>query len=384
MDKKYYAYNASPVSFAMPEMGMGIIPATATSPQRMCYKRIPRAVEYRPDGVEINVYAPDAKTVEIAGTRVTRWGPAKHALAPAGDGWWKALLTDVPPGPQFVDFFFDGVRQLYDQAPICYAHNLHYNFIEGPELNDDFYDYKDVPHGAVRAEFYESKHTESLRCCWVYTPPSYDTCPEKKYPVLYLQHGGGENETGWIWQGKINFIMDNLLAEGKCEEMIVVMNSGHAYTPESQEEGVLPGDLGALLLGDCIPFIEGKFRVIADKAHRALAGLSMGSYQTQWIAFNHPDVFDWLGIFSGSIDNAFDEIRTAKFLTAENAANFNSQHKLLFYSRGMQEGGARLPAEVEELRSRGIKAEYYTCEGVHEWQTWRYAAHEFVQLIFKD
>ena len=111
----------------------------------------------------------------------------------------------------------------------------------------------------------------------VYTPPGYEEDLDKRYPVLYLLHGGGENETGWIWQGKINLIMDNLLAEGKCKEMIVVMNFGHAYAPDTQQAGVLPGQIDQLLLKDCIPFIEGRFRTVKDKAHRAIAGLSMGS-----------------------------------------------------------------------------------------------------------
>jgi len=384
--KKYYAVNSSPLSFAMPGMMMEIIPAApdGSAPQKMCYRRRPRAIEFRENGVEFNVYAPGAKSVEVSGTQGTLWGQEKHPLKEVGDGWWQALITDIPAGVQFTYYFIDGKKVLYEHAPVSYGHNMVCNFVDVPDKNLDFYDWKDVPHGAVRCEFYESSHTGDLRNCWVYTPPGYDREPDKKYPVLYIQHGGGENETGWFWQGKINFIIDNLLARNKCEEMIVVSNFGHAYTPESNEEGVLPGDLGALLMNDCIPFIEKRFRVIPDKSARALCGLSMGSYQTQWIAFNNPDVFDYIGIFSGSVDNAFPEISTAKFLTAENAENFNSQHKLLFYSRGMQEGGERLPGEIEELRRRGIKAEYFTCDGVHEWQVWRKSAHAFVQMIFKN
>ena len=385
MDKKYYTLNASPVNFAMTEMWMGTIPGSADGSvrPRMCYMRRPRAIEFREDGVEFNVYAPNAKTVEISGTQGTLWGQEKHALEPVGEGWWKTLIKDIPAGVQWMYYFFDGVEHLYEHAPICYAHNRHCNFVDVPAKDFDFYDFKDVPHGAVRCEYYESKFTGALRNCWVYTPPSYDYSPDRTYPVLYIQHGGGENETGWIWQGKINLILDNLIASGECEEMIAVTNFGHAYAPTSNQEGVLPGDLGKLLLGDCIPFIERRFRVKADKANRALCGLSMGSYQTQWIAFNNPEWFDYIGIFSGTVGNAFDEIKTDKFTTAENAALFNSQHKLLFYSRGMQEGGDRLPGEIEELRKNGIKAEYFLCDGVHEWQVWRKSAHDFVKRIFK-
>ena len=160
------------------------------------------------------------------------------------------------------------------------------------------------------------------------------------------------------------------------------MNFGHAYTPTSQQEGVLPGQIDQLLIKDCIPFIEGRFRTYKDKAHRAIAGLSMGSYQTQWTAFNNPDYFDYIGIFSGTVGNAFPEVNTEKFTTAENAEKFNSQHKLLFFSRGMLEGGEKLPGELKALTDNGIKVEYFLCDGIHEWQTWRKSAHAFLKLLF--
>ena len=147
-------------------------------------------------------------------------------------------------------------RQLYEHAPICYAHNRLCNFVDVPDPEFDFYDFKDVPHGAVRCEYYRSSFTGTLRSCWVYTPPCYDADTEKHYPVLYLLHGGGENETGWFWQGKINLILDNLIAEGKCKEMIAVANFGHAYAPDSRQEGVLPGHIERLLLDDCIPSVS--------------------------------------------------------------------------------------------------------------------------------
>ena len=383
MDKRYYAYNSSPLSFAMPEMQMKLVSNPETG-RRMYYSRVRRAIEFVDGGVEFNVYAPDAKTVEVSGTQMTTMGQEKRPLALIGDGWWQAVFSDIPPGVQFLDYFINGVRTIYEHAPISYGHNRMCNFADIPDSSIDFYDFKDVPHGAVRCEYYESSYTQALRNCWVYTPPGYDENPDKRYPVLYIQHGGGENETGWFWQGKINFIADNLIAAGKCEEMIIVSNFGHAYTPESQSEGVLPGDVGKLIINDCIPFIDKRFRTITEKSSRALCGLSMGSFQTQWTAYNNPDVFDYLGVFSGSINNTFDEINVSEFMTAENAEKFNSWHKLLFYSRGMQEGGETLPSEVEEINARGIKAEYYLSEGIHEWQTWRYAAHAFLQKLFKD
>lgn len=384
--KKYDTLNAGPLNFAETEMWMGMIPASPDGkiPRRMAYVRQLRAIEFREEGVEFNVYAPDACSVEVSGTRNTRLGEEKHALHKTKDGWWQTLIPGIPGGVQFLYYFFDGKEHLYEHAPICYAHNRLCNFVDVPDPEFDFYDFKDVPHGAVRCEYYRSSFTKTLRNCWVYTPPRYDTDTDKRYPVLYLLHGGGENETGWFWQGKINLMLDNLIAEGKCKEMIVVANFGHAYEPGSKQEGVLPGHIERLLLDDGIPFIDSRFRTVPDKAHRSIAGLSMGSFQTQLTAFQNPEWFDYIGIFSGVIGNAFPEISTAAFTTAENAEKFNSQHKLLFYSKGMLEGGEKLPGEIQKLRDKGIEAEYFLCDGVHEWQTWRKSAHAFIQRLFLD
>ncbi len=383
-NKKYMTLNASPLEFAMSEMWAGRIPGSpdGKTPPRMGHIRRRRAVEYRDGGVEFNVYAPDAQTVEVSGTQMTRMGQEKHALHPVGEGWWQTFVPGTPGGIQYLYYYFDGKERLYEHAPVSYGHNRVCNFIDVPDPNCDFYDFKDVPHGAVRCEYYYSDFTGALRSCWVYTPPKYDVEPEKRYPVLFLQHGGGENETGWFWQGKINLILDNLIAEGKCEEMIVVSNYGHAYAPDSQYEGMLPGDIGKVITEDCLPFIDRRFRTIPDKAHRALAGLSMGSFQTQWFAFNNPEWFDYIGIFSGRVGN-FENVRTDHFTTAENAELFNSQHKLLYYSRGRQEGDPLEP-EMEELRAKGIRVEYFTCEGIHEWQTWRWSAYDFAQKLFRE
>ena len=383
--QKFDTLNASPLNFSETDLWMGMLPASpdGKQPRRMGYTREPRAIEFRPEGVEFNVYAPDAETVEVSGTRNTRMGEERRPLHKTEkEGWWQAVIPNIPGGVQFLYYFFDGKEHLYEHAPICYAHNRMCNFVDVPDPEFDFYDFKDVPHGAIRCEYYRSSYTQTLRTCWVYTPPRYEENLDKYYPVLYLLHGGGENETGWIWQGKINLIIDNLLAEGKCKEMIVVMNFGHSYVPSSQQEGVLPGQIDQLLLRDCIPFIESRFRTYRDKTHRAIAGLSMGSFQTQWTAFNNPDYFDYIGVFSGVVGNAFVEVSTEKFTTVENAEKFNSQHKLLFFSRGMLEGGETLPGEMKTLIDKGIQVEYFLCDGIHEWQTWRKSVHAFLKLLF--
>ena len=376
-NEKYWFRNSSPLSFSQPVMGMRMEPGPdgALRPA-FVFERQPQAVELTGEGVVFNVYAPGAKTVEVAGTAQTRWGEERHALAPVGGGWWRTLIPDVPPGINFTYYYIDGVRTLYNHAPVCYAHSEVCNFVEVPEPGFDAADWKDVPHGTVRFECYPSEYCGTLRNCWVYTPPGYDEHPEKKYPVLYLLHGGGENETGWFWQGKVHLIVDNLLAEGKCREMLVVTTSCQAVPPEMQENPMLPGRVEELIERDLIPFIERRFHVLSGKEHRALAGLSMGAFQTQDMAIYKPWLFNWLGVFSGAA-------RYGTEVTPETAAEFNSRHKLLFYSKGMQEGGETLPGEMQALRDAGVAVEYFTCEGVHEWSTWSKAAHAFIQKLFK-
>ena len=365
--------------FSMPEMTMRMNrQPDGTLVPAFVFDRTPKAIEFREDGVEFNVYAPGAKTVEVSGTEGTLWGEEKHPLEHIGDGWWRAVIKDVPPGIQFTYYFIDGVNTLYKYAPVCYAHSFVCNFVEVPDMALDFYDYKDVPHGALRCEFYESEYTGTLRNCWVYTPPSYESSPDREYPVLYMLHGGGENETGWFWQGKMHFIMDNLIAAGGCEEMIVVTNSGQAAAVGMNECPTLPGYVTELLVRDCIPFIERRFRARKDKAGRALCGLSMGAYQTMQAACDHPEAFDYLGVFSGLRGGTYND-----FLNPKDTAEFNRQHKLLYFSCGMQEGGERMPEIMAGLRERGIEAESFTCDGVHEWQVWRKSAYDFVKRIFK-
>lgn len=353
----------------------------------MLYIRKPRCVELLEDGgVQFNVYAPEAESVAVGGRSGTTWGTERHPLLRKEDGTWTGTFYDIPAGFQYMNYYINGIETLWPHAPIGWGYGFAVNFVDVPDSSTDIYDVKDVPHGAVRQEFYPSSLTGKLRSCWVYTPPAYDTTPDKKYPVWYIQHGGGENEIGWFWQGKINFILDNLIAEGKCEEMIVVANAGYAFTPDSNEEEFLPGDLGQLLRQDCIPFIEQRFRVLADKEHRALSGLSMGSYQTQWEVYNHPETFAYVGVFSGTcLNNGGRSMKydTTSFLCAENAEQLNREIRLLFFGRGLQEGGETLPDEIAELHRRGIHAEYFTCEGVHEWQVWRKTAHCFAQKLFK-
>jgi len=264
--------------------------------------------------------------------------------------------------------------------------------IPSPVAEDSFYEIKDVPHGDVRSVLYFSKVTGKWRRCFVYTPPDYDKDPNKRFPVLYLQHGYNENETGWGHQGCAGFILDNLIAEGKVRPFIVVMENGGialgGNRPAAGGRG--PGaptrgngrggfDFSAFehaLIEDVIPYMDANFRTIPDQPHRALAGLSMGGMQTHTISLAHIDTFSHIGMFSGG-SIATNEIAD---MTA-----FKQKVKLVFVSYGSRENGAMGKTNVMALKEAGINSVYYESPNTaHEWQTWRRSLHEFAPLLFKE
>jgi len=230
-----------------------------------------------------------------------------------------------------------------------------------------------------------------MRNCWVYTPASYYENPEKRYPTLYIQHGGGENETGWIWQGKINYILDNLIAEGKCEEMIVVMNNGYNYQQVGENKYKLTG-CGDIIAKECVPMIDKKYRTIADNQKRAIAGLSLGAAHAKMTAFANLDIFSACGIFSGGVNTNSDGNGRSTFLgyfdfdeIFADAETFNKCMNLLFIGYGQ---GEKMLCEVngpqaEEWKAKGLNVVHYNCPGFHEWTVWRKCIYEMAQLLFK-
>ena len=332
---------------------------------------------------EFNFYAPEAITVTVKG-----WGgsmPQEYALQAVEKGYWQCVAEDVLPGFHYCDFFVDGVRTVNPLAPVGYGGFRVCNFFEMPEADSDFWLLQDVPHGELRMEQYTSSVNGRVKACWVYTPPGYDAHPRRRYPVLYIQHGAGENETGWFWQGKLNYIADNLIAAGKCPEMIIVANSGYAFE-EGRIDMFLPGDFDRELTQDCIPFIDKRFRTLADKDNRAIAGLSLGSAQAFTIGLDHRrDLFSWIGVFSGGVGykGMFDSYDVTEAFADGEA--FNRDIKLLFVSWGSHEPmGERNAAFLDEIeQEKGIRAVRHVHEGWHEWDVWRHAACEYMQRIFR-
>ena len=329
-----------------------------------------------------NYYAPDAESVRVKG-----WGgsmSASYDLAPCGGGYWSCTAEDINPGFHYCDFYVNGVKTLNPLAPYGYGGFYVCNFFEMPDRDADFFLLQDVPHGDVRMELYKSPVNGRTKAAWVYTPPGYDADTARRYPVLYIQHGVGENETGWIWQGKLNYILDNLIAEGKCEPMLVVMNSGYAFV-DGEINMFLPGDFDRELTAGCIPFIDAKYRTRSDRDSRAIAGLSLGSAQAFSIGLNHmEDLFSAIGVFSGGINptGMFGDFDVSAAF--EDAERFNRLIKVFFASAGESERMTQANHDtLQALAEKGIHGVEYTHPGYHEWDVWRYSLREYVQLLFR-
>jgi enterochelin esterase family protein len=259
--------------------------------------------------------------------------------------------------------------------------------VEVPDPKVDFYLPKDVPHGDIRFHWYHSKVTGQIRKCLVYTPPGYDTDAARRYPVLYLQHGSGESELGWMMQGKVNFIMDNLLAEGKAVPMLIVMDNGYATKPGDDDNrgaswGRRSSAFTELVIDDLIPDIDKNFRTLADRNNRAIAGLSMGAGQAMRTGFANLDKFASIGAFSGGSRN-FDP-QTSFDGVFKDPAEANKKIDLFWFGMGDLEGGYEGSKQLDKtLTERGIEHVRFECHGSHEWQVWRYSLHDFAQKLFR-
>lgn len=350
---------------------------------------VPPGAMTRPDGsMEFNYYAPDAKRVQVVS-----WGGSmpkqELELVNRGDGWFTGVTDNVRSGFHYHDYLVDGVSTLNPRAPIGYGGGRFANFCETAGEDLDFYFLKDVPHGTVRMDVYKSEVCGGrYRNCWVYTPPGYETDTDQRYPVLYIQHGGGENEVGWIWQGKMNFILDNLIAEDKCVPFIAVCNcSDAAFAPTEEEDVYRNVDFSDMLAKDCIPFIDAKYRTIDCRHKRAMAGLSMGVVYSYMTVFKYPELFANVGFFSGHVMPRSDGEYFGKTFdyseVFENVELFNSRLDLMFHTCGDQESPTRLREFAEPLKEKGMNVEFMTFPGYHEWDVWRHSVYQFAQRLFR-
>jgi enterochelin esterase-like enzyme len=339
--------------------------------------------------VIFRIKAPDAQKVEFG-----FYSPKRFPATKDEAGFWTATSDPVVPGFHYYRVFIDGAEVSDPASQTFYGTGKDASGIEIPERGVDYYLPKDVPHGDVRERWYLSKTTGAWRRVYVYAPPGYDTERDARYPVLYLQHGAGEDERGWSNQGRMAFIMDNLIAERKSVPMLVVMEKGYA-TRAGEMPPPNPGRMANafedVLTRDLIPYIDATYRTLPEREHRALAGLSMGGFQAYSIGLNHLDLFSAIGGFSGAGGGfggtPFDP-KTAYNGVMTDAEAFNRRMRVLFLSIGTAEG-QRLQDSVrgfhDALEKAGIKSVFYESPGTdHEWLTWRRSLHEFAPLLFRS
>lgn len=299
-------------------------------------------------------------------------------------GVWTLETKPLVVGFHYYFVNVDGMRLTDPSSRSFFGYTLNAGGIEIPEGPEgDYYRFnKNIEHGQVRSLYYYSDINKTHRHVNVYVPAEYEKNPGKRYPVLYLLHGMGENESSWINQGYADFIMDNLISEGKAVPMIVVIMSGDMVTtPDIRRiEGATVSDI---YINELIPFIDKSFRTIADRDHRAMAGLSRGGSQTFQTVLPHLDKFAYLGGLSGAIRITEQDINTVYGGVFADAAAFNRQVKLLFLSSGTEENMGT-GALVELLKKHGINCTYYVSQGTaHEWLTWRRSLRELAPLLFK-
>lgn len=316
------------------------------------------------------IEAPEAESVVVS---LGLGGSGGTELTKDEDGFW----TGTTEGPLDEGFHYyhltvDGGTFNDPGAMNFYGSVRWESGIEIPAHDQDFYALKDVPHGNVQQILFPSESTNTSRRAFVYTPPEYYQNQSNQYPVLYLQHGWGEDETAWTNQGRANLIMDNLIADDKIEPFIIVMTYG--MTNEIEFGGLRDFDIEpfqTVLVDELIPYIDSHFRTKADQEYRAMAGLSMGGMETKMITLNKPDVFSKYALLSGGTYSPEE-------ITDEHDVS------LIFLSSGSKERPDAVRSAADELKDAGINAVSYVSEGTaHEFQTWRRSLYEFAQLLFK-
>ena len=330
------------------------------------------------------IFSPDVKRmqVDICGK--------KYEMSKDEQGWWTAKTEPLVVGFHYYFLLVDGFSVIDPMSTTYFGCSRMTSGIEVPEGKEgDYYRPQQVPHGQIRTCTYYAETQQRFRRCVVYTPADYDKNKKKRYPVLYLQHGMGEDETGWSTQGYMYNILDNQIAEGKCEPMIVVMESGDievGFRPRpgkdvNEERNLYGSSFATLMINDLIPYIDETFRTYTDREHRAMAGLSWGGKQTFDITLTNLDKFAYIGGFSGAIFGV--DVKTAFNGVFTDAKAFNKKVHYLFLGCGTEENMGT-EALVKSLRGMGINVDYYVSQGTaHEWLTWRRCLNEFIPHLFK-
>ena len=330
---------------------------------------------YLPDGrVHVQVRAPQAREVALDQFGVL------HPLTRGEDGMWQGDL-DLGRGFKYFFLKIDGADVLCPYLPIGYGCCRPMNYLDIPVPGEDWDALDGVEHGAVTRRYYPSAVTGKQEICLVYTPPKYD--PARRYPVLYLQHGYGENETGWVYQGRVNRIADQLLAQGRMREMIIVMGNGMTRAADAGDAGRGHALFTDVLVEDLIPFIESTYNVYTDKWNRAMAGLSMGSMQTSVVTLTHPDMFGYAGLFSGFLRKLRPDDVNEHLALLDDPKRFAEEFRVFYRAMGTEDQYfSTFEADDAILAAKGVTTTRRTFPGGHDWSVWRRCIHEFLTMLF--
>ncbi len=332
--------------------------------------------------VIFNVRAPDAQRMQVDLGK-------KYDMVKDTSGTWTVTTDSVGEGFHYYSLLIDGVAIADPSSETFYGMGRMASGIEIPFSGGAYYAIRNVPHGDIRIKKYFSKITNSWRQFYIYTPPGYDSNTTAKYPVLYILHGGGEDERGWATQGKTDLILDNLIAEQKAKPMLVVMPDANVSTG-----GFSPGGIeGSLKMFEAemkqaiIPFVEKSYRTVSNADNRALAGLSLGGLHTLYTGLNSTDMFSYLGVFSsGWIIPMMSNFANDQYAFMKNNADkINTNLKVFWLSEGGKEdiaykNGQIMLGKLDDLK---IKHTYYEYPGGHTWPVWRNNLYNFAQLLFK-
>jgi enterochelin esterase-like enzyme len=385
---------------------VGLIPAAVHPALAQVPKREPTpndtliSPQVQPDHtITFRIYAPKASEVTLRGDWMENQGQGEK-LTKQSNGVWSVTVGPLTPDDYSYSFTVDGVKTLDPKNPtIKQGINTLDNMVFIPGAESAFEDNREVPHGEIRIVWYKSATLDAQRRMHVYTPPGYDQSSDR-YPVFYLLHGGGDDDSGWSTIGRAGFILDNLLAEKKAKPMIVVMPNGSLprptnlprFTPGQTPSPEFRAAMEAAqqrfsdeLLKEIIPFVEKNFHVLPGRENRAIAGLSMGGGQTLRVITHHPEQFAYVGVWSaGLFGGNADEFEKRSQAFFAHPEKVNEQVKLFSISVGDKDfalSGSKALAGV--LQKHGIKHEFHTSGGGHTWINWRHYLNEFAPKLFQ-
>jgi enterochelin esterase-like enzyme len=323
------------------------------------------------------IKAPEANKVQLDLVR-------KYDMIKNNEGVWEITTDSISEGIHYYSIIIDGVAVADPASETFYGMGRMASGFEVPFKGDSYYEIRNVPHGDIRIRHYYSNVTNTWRDLYMYAPPGYDQNTYEKYPVLYMMHGGGEDERGWATQGKTDLIIDNLIAEKKAVPMMVVMLDGNLPLSAFGEESLKVFEKE--LKQSIIPFVENNYRVKAEPQYRALAGLSMGGIQTLYAGVKNTDMFSYLGVFSSGWFADRKEMSDPQYtFMMNNSDKINTNIKLFWISQGGKEDIAWKNCQVMRSKFDEMKIKYTYSEypGGHTWPVWRNNLFNFAQLLFK-